>query len=193
MAPGEINCLAPLAVATTILYLLVRPSSATSQECRWPDKKGENIDNEILKVFDNLQLYKEIEDDCHFEVHDIGLINVSSPGEAAAMVLTIFRETKNFYQKKTQRFRLPEEDRNWLLYLLTEEIDQLAPCVTDKAQYKAVTEPISREYRELLKKAWEWGNTACTETVNWAVRNIVQQGVTVSSQRRKLDLIRNIS
>nr|ANQ43298.1 type I interferon 36 [Xenopus tropicalis] len=180
MAPGEINCLASLAVATTILYLLVQPSRET-------------IDNEILKVFDNLQLYKEIEDDCHFEVHDTGFINVSSPGEAAAMVLTIFWETKNFYQKKTQCFRLPEEDRNWLLYLLTEEIDQLAPCVTDKAQYKAVTEPISREYRELLKKAWEWGNTACTETVNWAVRNIVQQGVTVSSQRRKLDLIRNIS
>nr|ANQ43296.1 type I interferon 34 [Xenopus tropicalis] len=164
----------------TILYLLVQPSRET-------------IDNEILKVFDNLQLYKEIEDDCHFEVHDIGFINVSSPGEAAAMVLTIFWETKNFYQKKTQCFRLPEEDRNWLLYLLTEEIDQLAPCVTDKAQYKAVTEPISREYRELLKKAWEWGNTACTETVNWAVRNIVLQGGTVSLQRRKLDLIRNIS
>uniref|UniRef100_A0A1B8XW15 Uncharacterized protein n=1 Tax=Xenopus tropicalis TaxID=8364 RepID=A0A1B8XW15_XENTR len=102
MAPGEINCLAPLAVATTILYLLVRPSSASSPECRWPDR-SEFIDNEILKVFDNLQPKEQHQDDCLFEIPDSDFIHNRSRGEAAAIVFAVYKETLSFYKKKVPR------------------------------------------------------------------------------------------
>nr|ANW82731.1 type I interferon 2.1 [Xenopus tropicalis] len=184
MAPGEMNCLAPLAVATTILYLLVQPSSASSPECRWPDKKGEFIDNEILKVFDNLQPKEQHQDDCLFEIPDSDFIHNRSRGEAAAIVFAVYNETLSFYKKKGPRK---------LLKLLLRRLKQLGRCVTGTAQYKAVTDAICKEYRELRQKAREWGNTTCARSIFWALGNKLQQAVQLSSLMTKMYLMSKTS
>ncbi|OCT90450.1 hypothetical protein XELAEV_18019064mg [Xenopus laevis] len=154
MAPGLIkqtNCLETLLMVTTILYLLVQPSSAGSRECPWFDKRGELVDNEILKVFDNLQPTEENKYNCRFKISNKGFFNNRSQEEAAAIVFVVFRETKKFYKKNCSRLSV---NCNQLLHLLQQQIDKLHTCNINTVQYKEATQAISKEYRKLRKKGF---------------------------------------
>ncbi|OCT90447.1 hypothetical protein XELAEV_18019061mg [Xenopus laevis] len=137
------------------------------------DDRAELIDHKIQKAFDHFPPNKNHEDDCLLEIPDNLFPKNRSQAEVAAMVSIVHRRT----MKDLHRFRLPVEKHNELRLLLQKQINQLAPCIKGKAQYKEATELIYKQYKEISKKVREWESTECTETINWAFNNILQQAV----------------
>nr|ANQ43322.1 type I interferon 10 [Xenopus laevis] len=168
MAPAKFQLTKLFVVLAMTILQQVRPSSASSPECQWLDKKGEHIENEILIVLDQLQPKEEIQDDCFDEVPHYGFPN--------NIVLSSLQKD---YEK--------------LLSLLRYVMNNLTPCVTNAEQYKNVTERTSNQYTEFENYVQKWGNTACAQIIFWLISKNVQEAVHLSSQMRKINLMNKTS
>ncbi|OCT59366.1 hypothetical protein XELAEV_18000787mg [Xenopus laevis] len=194
MAPAKFQLTKLFMVLTMTILQQVGPSSASSPECQWLDKKGEHIENEILIVLDQLQPKEEIPGDCFDEVPHYGFPNNIHELKAAAMVVhTVYNETVIFYRNFAKTLGLPEKDYEKLLSLLRYVMNNLTPCVTNAEQYKNVTERTSNQYIEFENYVQKWGNTACAQIIFWLISKNVQEAVHLSSQMRKIDLMNKTS